>query len=153
MKYGFGLIVLLLGVALLLYLQAENASTVITAAKPAKATAERVASVGMKDSYKVKLVEANGKVTGLEIAELDPEGPLAKMYDLKVGDKVIEVGPLSIRDTDADLLQAQLLEAGARQSKLVVLRGTERIELPFLESGSKPRMPGGNLNPLGVPSH
>ena len=153
MKYGFGLIVLLMGVALLLYLQAESATTVITASKPARETAERVAGVGMKESFKVSEVEANGKVTALEITELDPEGPLAKMYALKVGDKVIEVGPFSIRDTDVEMLKAQLLETGARQHKLVVLRGGEEVELAFIEQGGKPRLPGGNLNPVAIPLH
>lgn len=153
MKYGIGLIALLLGIGLLLYLQADRGKKVIEQSRPARETAERVAGVGMRGSFKVEPVEENGRLVGLELTELDPQSPLAAMYDLKVGDRILEVGPLSVRSTDADMLTAQLMESGARRHKLVVQRGEERLELEYRDASPMrgPRMPGGNLNPLSIP--
>lgn len=153
MKYGFGLIALLLGIGILLYLQADSGQKVMEASKPARETAERVAGVGMRGSFKVEPVEENGRLVGLELTELDPQSPLAAMYDLKVGDRIIEVGPLSVRSTDADLLTAQLMESGARRHKLIIQRAGERLELDYIDTPAQrgPRTPGGNLSPLSLP--
>lgn len=153
MKYGVGLIALLLGIGLLLYLQADTGKKVIEQARPARETAERVAGVGMRGSFKVEPAEENGRLVGLDLVELDPQSPLAAMYELKVGDRILEVGPLSARSTDADMLTAQLMESGARRHTLVVQRGDQRLELAYRDVPAPrgPRTPGGNLNPLSLP--
>lgn len=146
---------LLLGVGLYLYLSAENARKVVTAAKPAREAAVEISGQGMRESFTLDTLEKDGKITGLEIKTLDAQGLLAKMYAVKVGDVIVEVGPFSIKDTDADMLKAQLLESGARQHKLIVLRSGQRVELENTGAAAKlgGKTPGGNLNPVGIPKH
>src|SRR4051812_19112904 len=114
MKFGVGLIVLLLGVGLYLWLQADSAKSTLQASKPAREVAVEISGRDMKGSYELTPVESNGKTTALEVTKLDATSPLASMYDLKVGDKIVEVGPLALRDSDAEMIKAQIAEAGAR---------------------------------------
>lgn len=146
---------LLVGVALYLYLSADSAQKITTAAKPAREAAVEISGQGMRDSFTLETIEKDGKVAGLEIKTLDAQGLLAKMYAIKAGDVIVAVGPFSIKDTDVDMLKAQLLEAGARQHKLVVLRGGERVELENTGAAAKlgGKTPGGNLKPTGIPLH
>jgi C-terminal processing protease CtpA/Prc len=146
-------LMLLLGVGLYLYLSAENAKTVITTAKPARELAEQVSGQGMRGSFALEKVESNGKVTGLRVKSLSADGLFAKLYDIRVGDIITGVGPLSIRDSDPEMLEAQLLEAGARPHKLMILRDGQKLELEHhgRASGGSGRVPGGNLNPTNLP--
>lgn len=152
MKVGGLFLVLLIGIGLYLYLSADNAQKVLKASKPARATAEEVSGVGMKESFDVDTVEKDGKVIALKITRLDPTGPLAKMYDVKVGDELIQVGIAVVKD-DADMAKALLLESGLRQNVLTLLRNGQKLELTNhgAASGKEGRQPGGNLNPLNVP--
>ena len=135
MKYGFGLVGLLVVVGIVLYLQAQSATVVTQAAKPARETVEQIAGVGMKESFVVEVAEDNGRFTGLTVKSIVAGGPMAKMYDLLAGDVVVGIGPFTPRDTDAEMMQAQLLELGARNNDLIVLRNGERVTLTKKPTG------------------
>lgn len=160
MRFGIGLIALLMGVGLMLWLQADSAKTVTTAAKPARMAAEEIAGQELRGTYDVKNVETNGKLSGIEFTRIDERSILLRMYDLKVGDQIVEIGPFSVKDTDADMLKAQLAEVGYRQHKLTVVRNGERIVLENLgmaaKMGGKEIPKGQGINgPNGVqiPTH
>lgn len=161
MRYAGGglILMLLIGVGIYLFLQANNAQVVTQQAKPAQKAAVEMSGVGLRESFTMKPVEANGKVTGLEITSIDPASPLVDMYGLQKGDVVVEVGPFSFKSDDPEMMKAQLLEVGAHNHPLVILRQGKRMEVEkkgaaaeFLGGGG--RTPGGNLNPLqGIPTH
>lgn len=160
MRVGGLFLALLIGIGLYLYLSADSAQKVTKVSQPARDAAVEISGQGMKESFGVETVEKDGKVTGLLLKGLNPQGALASMYDVKLGDVIVGVGPFSIKDTDAEMLYAQLLEAGARQHKLTILRNGQRLELENHGAAAilggkedKGRMPGGNLNPLGVGTH
>lgn len=145
----------LIGFGLYLYLSAENARTVTQQAKPARAVAEQVAGVGMRESFDAVPAEQGGKFVGLDIKRLDAAGPMAAQYDLRVDDRIVQIGPITARESDPDLFSALLQEAGSRLHKLTILRDGQRLELDNQgpATGKQPRQPGGNLNPLSIPSH
>lgn len=160
MRFGIGLIALLMGVGLMLWLQADSAKTVTTAAKPARMAAEEIAGQELRGTYDVKNVETNGRFSGLEFTRIDERSILLRMYDVKVGDQIVEIGPLAARDYDSEMMRAQLMEVGARQSKLVVLRNGEKIALENMGMAAKmggkdiPKGQGINgPNGMNIPTH
>jgi C-terminal processing protease CtpA/Prc len=133
MKLGFGLLSLLIAVAIVLYLQAQSATQVNKVRKEVTPQVEQMAGQGFASSYAAELVEVNGKVRGIKISKLAVDGPMAKYFGgLKVGDEVVEVGPMAVRDTDPDLVMGLLKEAGIRSSTLKVLRNGQTIEIPCI---------------------
>lgn len=161
MRIGGLFLMLLMGVGLYLWLSADNAQKVVTASAPSRQAAAEVSGQGMKESFGVQVVEKDGRPQGLELKALVPGGMMASMYDLKLGDLIVGVGPFTIKDTESEMLYSQLLESGIRQHKLVVLRGGERLTLENHgaaarlggngggQGSGQGRLPGGNLNPLG----
>lgn len=159
MKVGGLLLMLLIGIGLYLFLAADNAKTVTTAAKPSRQAAEEISGQGMRESYTLENVESNGKITAFKLKTLDPNGPLARIYDLQVGDDIIEIGPFSVRSDDPGTLRALLEESGSRQQKIVVLRNGQKVELEphgdvqkLLNGARGTPSPAANPTTPGVPT-
>jgi C-terminal processing protease CtpA/Prc len=153
MKAGGLLLLLLIGIGLYLYLSATSAQSTLKASKLPKEQATEISGHGMKESFRVEPVDKDGKTVALKLVELDPDGPLAHMYDLKIGDEITDVGISRVRD-DADMAKAMLLESGYRQNVLIVQRNGQKLELTNHGAASgkqNDRTPGGNLNPLNNP--
>lgn len=129
MRFGIGLIALLMGVGLMLWLQADHAQKTLSMSKPAREAAVEIAGQDMRGSYDVQRVEANGKVMGLKLTRVDPRSPLLTMYDIKEGDEITQIGPFDIKDYDVDLMKAQLEEVGHNWHRLTVLRDGQKLEL------------------------
>lgn len=151
-------LLLLIGVGLYLYLSAQSAQTTLTAAKPAKQAVVEITGQDVRGSFLATPVEKDGRLAGLEVKQLVPQSAMATMYDLQVGDVIVQVGPFGVKDTDADSLQAQLAEAGYRQHRLTVLRNGQRLELDnhgaAAELGGKTRgTPANPLQGLGIGTH
>jgi hypothetical protein len=153
MRFGIGLIALLMGVGLMLWLQADSAQKTMTVSKPAREAAEEISGQSLRGSYDLKRVENNGKVTALELSRIDPRSPLLNMYDIQVGDQVVEIGPFAVKGEDPELMEAHFAEVGHRNFKLTILRGGERF---FLENhGAAAKMGGseGAKGAIPVPTH
>ncbi len=132
MRFGGGALILsvLIGVAVMLMLQGKNATQVNSARKIIQPKVEQVSGEGFADSYRAEMVEVNGKPHSIKIVKLDPTGPLATYYKgIKIGDEIIEVGPMAVKDSDPELMLSLLKEAGSRSSGLKILRDGQSVEL------------------------
>lgn len=146
-----GLIGLLIVVFVIMYLQAENAQTVLTAAKPMQQTAQRLAgedSNGMKvaDSITLDPVASGSRTDALLVKAIVPQGPMAMYFGLQAGDQIIEVGPQRVRDIgDDELAKDLVLESRARAWPLVIIRNGTEMTLP----AGKPASPTPGLSSPG----
>jgi hypothetical protein len=132
-----GLVGLWIVVFIIMYLQAENAQTVITASKPMRETAERLAGqdangMRVQDSITLSPVASGSRTDALLVQSIVPQGPMADYFGLQVGDKIVQVGPQRIRDiSDDELAKDLVFEARARAQQLVVQRNGTEITLPY----------------------
>ncbi len=141
-----GLIGLLVIVFIVIYLQAQNAQTVLKTAKPLQETAQRLAGEdahGMKvaDSISLEPVSNGSRTDALLVKTIVPEGPMATYFGLRAGDQIIQVGPQRVRDIgDADLAKDLVLGARMRAWTLVIRRNGTEMTLPA--TGPAPASPG-----------
>jgi hypothetical protein len=136
MRAAFGLLSLLIGVALMMYLWTQHTAEVSTAMKPAMKEAHQLAGqneegVKATDSIKLDPVEKNGKLQYVFVDQITPGGPMEEYYGLKVNDSIIEVGSFDLRGEDGKLAVALIFQEGYQKKQpLTVMRDGEKITLP-----------------------
>ena len=162
---AFGLLGLLIAVALILYLQSWNAQTVLTAAKPARQQAERMSgrnAAGRSVMEDVQLVPqlAGDQIRSMKVASITAGSEIEQYFGLKVGDEIIEAQltfppPMGDAETARNLIMDQYQKG----QEIVVLRAGQRLTLPVPQTpgsavpaaGATPapaRAPSGSGNPL-----
>jgi hypothetical protein len=149
MKAGFGLVALLIVMAIIFTLWTKHTATVVEQSKPAVQQAQQWAGqddTGMKakDSIVLDPVEQNGKLRYVLVDEITAGGPMEKYFGLKRNDSVIKVirrgTPFEVKEMDANEAKELIVGAYSEQGKLVILRGGEQIELPLpKEANPAPR--------------
>jgi hypothetical protein len=137
MQAGLGLVGLLIGVFILMYIWSQNAAVVTTASKQATADAQQFAGrdedgVPVKESVKLDpFVRPNGKVSGVMVADVTAGGAMEKYYGLKRGDVIVAAGQMDLRDQDDDMAMALIFQEGyQKKGQLRVKRGLKEIMLP-----------------------
>ena len=134
MKAAFGLVALMVSVFILIWLFTMNTGAVVQVSQPAQKQAQRLASVDedgvtVAQSIKVEPVERNGKVIALRVSELMIGGPMEKYYGLMKDDQILAVGQIDMKDFDADMDTALLMEARMRQHPLRIRRNGQIFTL------------------------
>jgi hypothetical protein len=71
----------------------------------------------------------DGHLRGLSVKTVLPTSPMVTAYGLQAGDEIIEIGGLSIRDSDPELAKAQVYESYARNQSLTVLRAGQQLTI------------------------
>src|SRR5262245_35832957 len=132
MRAAFSLVSLLVVTFIILWLWTKNTSEVARQSKPAMEQAHQMAgedTEGMKakDSIKLDPMEHNGKLTGMMVDKITAGGPMQKYFGLQRDDLIVAVGPLEMRDYDAEMARSLILEAYQRKQELAVMRDGERI--------------------------
>ena len=166
MRAGFGLIGLLITMAIILYLLAGRGCTgqsyLGTLADVKKEKEPVVQQWGGKgvdgrpfhESLAIADWPESGSLRGLEVSNVDPAGPAATYYGLQNGDIILEIGSQDvggpiIHSTDAG--RDFLTDAFSRGAPLVVRRNGQEITLPtggastpgLPSGGGRPTLPGG----------
>jgi hypothetical protein len=169
MRAGIGLLVILITVALMLYLYTAtpgggNASylqTVATANKNARATGnvwngmDSSGTVKVTDTIQIKQDGNKFLVVGTV-----PGGPADVRFGFMPNDRIVQVGPLDMRDASAasseqDVLN-QIHDAYARNWTITVEREGKRVELPTVAHQYKMKKSGQDATvtaPLGIGTH
>jgi hypothetical protein len=153
MKAGFGLVALMVTIAILAYVWSMYTSEVSNVSQPAVRQAEQVAGFDegggkrAKDTIKTEPVMANGKLRGLLVTDLDAGGAMERYYGLKRDDQILAVGPIDFRgESDAGLAEAMLAESRQRDAEITVKRddavylvkNVDKKPVWTLKSGSLP---------------
>jgi hypothetical protein len=132
MRGMFGLVALLVGVAILVYVWSSYNIPVAHEGQKAKAEAEQIsgydpAGDAVKDTIRLEPVANNGKPSGAVITFIKPGSVMEQHYGLKVNDVIVAVGALTAAE-DPEMVRA--LEAYQRQEPITILRGGVKYEMP-----------------------
>lgn len=153
MRAAFGLIGILatLGVLILIlagpggYLQ--HSQSAIKAGRKATTEVNVLAgnapdgTVRAIDTISFKLDRTDfGKIRGLLVTAIVPDGAMAQRYDLKVNDLIVDFGPVAFVDVVQDHASAAdfLTDAYQRGSSLTVMRDGQKLTLNATETHSMP---------------
>ena len=162
MRAAFGLVSLLVVVAIILILFSMYS---IPAAKRGKVAQEQARQIAGRDEDNAPVTDAvtldakdrNGKMEGAVVTSITPGSALQKRYGLQNGDVILEMGPLSVKENMSSASEAKdfLLDAYQKDQAVVVMRGSERFTLPqdmarAAAATARAPAPGANPNPEGT---
>lgn len=141
MRAGIGLVGLLIGVGLLVYLFAEHSIPTARQGKAAQDEAQQIAGYGddgrsAMESISVSRQEKNGKLVALNVDSIVPNGAMQKFFGLQAGDSIVEIGSQAGMEKvkeligGDDMVEPKLHEAYQQKRQLVVIRNGKTITLP-----------------------
>jgi hypothetical protein len=155
MRMAFGLVSLLVVVAIILFVGSMYYPPMLTRGKQAQIQAQQIAGregpggPAVTQAVQWAEVREGGRFKGVQVAAIrDPSGALLKYYGLQVNDVVIEVNNLdfaTVMMDSADAARDWVLTGYQNMQPITVLRNGQRIVLP---QGSAPA--GGAGRPAGA---
>jgi S1-C subfamily serine protease len=152
MRMTFGLVSLLVVLAVVMYLFKTVDAPEIEGAKKAQDQAQQISGrdangVAAMSSYKAEEFDVGNQLRGIKITDVTAGGPMDQFYGLKVGDVVLQIGGLDAASLgDYGSAKGQLDQAFQESKSLLVDRGGTQMTLPV--GGAK--SPLDNLN---IPTH
>ena len=156
MRYGFGLLALLVVVAIILIVQANVTIPTVQKGMEAREQASQIAGVDetggrVMDTYDLKEVMDGGKLRGLRVTRIKAGSPMQTYYGLQKDDLIVEYGAagsmMPVRqESDADLVKAMIAEAYQRHQPITVVRNGQQLKL----DGEAMRKAG--INPTAPPA-
>lgn len=142
MRFGIGLISILIAMALMLWLMVGTGylKSVSSARKQANTQVNTWSGKSedgrmlATDSIRYKVVSA-GNRSKLIVTSIYRTGPMDEKYGLRKDDQIIEIGALDVNQmvTSKDDATAFLHDAYARDWPLVIMRGGKKITMPTPE--------------------
>src|SRR5947209_1575253 len=116
MRGAFGLVGLLVGFGVLIYVWQSYNVPVAHSGHQAQEQAKQIAGYDpaggrVKDTIKLQPQSTNGKLDGLVVTSLTPGSMMEQHYGLKVNDLILQVGPLPIGDYGEEMGIARVQEA------------------------------------------
>jgi hypothetical protein len=143
MRAGLGLVGLLICIGVIVWImyavEIPYNQSAISAGQKATAQANQFAgnstdgTMRFDDSVSLDLQSSGGRTNSILVTKVVPLGPAATFYGLMKGDSIIEIGPLSVRDSvqSNEDAKAFVMDAYQRQYSLVVIRNDQKITLPL----------------------
>ncbi len=140
MRYGFGLLSLLIGVAILFYISfgGEHGGEVgvtMQAQKDMTVQGNQIAGRAqdgspIESTIQLDEVDSGGSFRRLKVVSIMPGTPMDTAYGLKPGDEITRVGGLGIADNnDAGLAKTLVYSAYQDNQPIVILRNDQEITL------------------------
>lgn len=156
MRYGFGLLALLVVVAIILIVQANVTVPAVQKGMEAREQASQIAGVDesggrVSDTYDLKTEMEAGKLRGMRVTRIKTGSAMQQFYGLKKDDLIIEYGAagnmMRVRDeSDPDMVKAMIAEAYQKHQPITVIRAGQEMKL----DGNAMRKAG--VNPMAPPS-
>ena len=136
MRYAFGLVGLLVTVALIVWLMSISTGPTLRKGSQAKQQASQIAGrtedgrpIG--DTIKLEPQLRDGRLESIQVKSIEAGGAMQQYYGLQIGDEIIQVGSLDMETlSDPGMAIASIQEGPQRQSELIVLRNGQRLTLP-----------------------
>jgi C-terminal processing protease CtpA/Prc len=136
MGYGFGLLGLLVVVAIAIVWFSQTQIPIARKGKQTQDVARQISGHGpdgesAQHSVKLDFEGKDGKTEDLLVTDVTPGGALDQYFGLKKGDRIIKIGEFPVRDYPGgdDLAEAAVFEAAQKQQPLVVRRGAQEVTL------------------------
>ena len=144
MRAGIGLISLLIGVALMMWLFAESEIPKVKAGKAAQEEAQQISGRGTDNqpamhSFETEAQRGGSRMT-LLVTAVTPGGAMETYYGLLKDDRITGVNGMHVNDLangDEQLAHALVSEAFGKRQPLTVVRNGQTLNLP-LPAGSAP---------------
>jgi hypothetical protein len=141
---GFGLVAFLIAIAISLWMWASYHKEVAHYGTRAEEQARQISGRDDRGRAAVRSIslvpeEQNGKLKYMLVDAVEPGGAYEKWFHLQQNDAIIQVGPMDLRDEDAEMAHALIQDAYRLQQELIVMRGGRKIALPegrVLDDGS-----------------
>jgi len=137
MRMAFGLVSLLVVIAIILVAFSMYTAPVAKQGKKTQDQARQIAGRDEEgnnatDSITLQEQESGGKTTGILVADVKPGGAMEKHFGFQKGDVILQIGPLTAKDNFASAGEAKdfLLDAFQRGNTVVVMRGWDQVTLP-----------------------
>jgi len=154
MRYAFGLVGLLVGFGIVIWLMSDSATTAIDARnkvdpqlKQITGRSEDGTPAGQSATLQAQ-TDSSGKLRGLLVADIVPGGAYDKHFGLKQYDLIVQVGPLELKTQDEGMAEALMTEAMQRNQEIVVIRGNNKLTLPASSTAAAtPAAPVDAANP------
>ena len=152
MRMAFGLVSLLIGVAVIMWMVKTFDIPAAQQGKAAQDQAEQISGrdtngVAAMSSYKAEEFDVANQFKGIRITDVTAGGPMDQYYGLKVGDVVLQIGGLDVVAVgDYGSAKGQLDQAYQEFKLLTVDRGGTQMSLPV--GGIK-----GAPDVLNIPTH
>ena len=137
MRAMFGLLALLVGIGVMVYLFAQHEIPVAREGKKTQDEARQIAGRGQDgqaavNSFKVDPKMRGNKLESLRVTGVTAGGALAD-YGLKTGDQIIKIGDQKISDVsndDPELAKSLVHDAYQKSQTITVLRSGNEVILP-----------------------
>jgi len=132
----FGLVALLVGIAIICLLFVKVTAPSIEKSKDAENRARQMtgkdeSGIRVQDSFKTSGLPTTGKFRQLQVDAVTPGGPMDTFYGLKPGDLIVRVGQLDIASyEDADEARTWVIDAYTKRWSIEVMRAGEHLTLP-----------------------
>jgi hypothetical protein len=136
----FGLVSLLVGAAVIVYVFAKTQIPIAKAGKSAQEQVQPIAGYGKDggaamDSFTSTVGRMKGSaLASLKVTSITPGGAMDTYYGLQPGDEITDVGELSLESLaqDEDSAKAHVVQMGFQQQRpLKVRRNGQVVELKF----------------------
>jgi hypothetical protein len=144
MRGAFGLVSLLICVALVAYMWANHTSAVSNSGNPATDQARRIAGYDADGKSALESIKIEREVdsvthkTETVVSDIVAGGAMDQAYGLKKGDKIITLGEYPLMPTDdAGTASAMLLKAFQASQSVEVIRAGKQISLPLPGTAGK----------------
>src|SRR5437016_8139800 len=139
MRAGFGLVGLLITIGVIVWfmykIELPHDQAVISAGNQARAQLEPLSAEGVmkfEQSIDLDLESSGGRTNSVLVTNVVAGGPAANYFGLMRGDSIMEIGPLSVRDSvsSREDARAYVTDAYQRKQSLTVIRDGQKIMLP-----------------------
>jgi len=132
---GFGLLAFLISIAITMWMWATYTKEVAHYGLEEQKEAQQFAGEDENGRQAIKSIslapeEQNGKLKYVLVDSIDPQGAFAKWFHLQQNDAIIAVGPMDLRDWDAEMAHALIQESYQRRQVLTIMRGGKKMLLP-----------------------
>ena len=138
MRMAFGLVSLLVVLAIVMLLFSTYEAPMLKRGKAAQDDARHIAgrdenNAPVTDAITLDAQDRNGRMEGAVVTSITPGSAIQQHFGLQNGDVILTMGPLSVKENMSSAGEAKdfLLDAYQKQQPLTVLRGFERITLPM----------------------
>jgi hypothetical protein len=138
---GFGLVALLITVAIMAKLWSDQIPATIQAGNQAQQQVQQIAGVTqdgtpVEDTYKLSpQMRADGKLGALVVKSVATGSPLAAYFGLQLNDAIISSGysgvQFAVSDApDTETAELTVRDAYARSGQIIVMRDGQKLTLP-----------------------
>lgn len=145
MRAAFGLVSLLVTLAVMLFIFKYLQAPVIKEGKKAQDQARQITGrdeegARVTDALTLDAQDRNGKMESVIVTDVKADSAIQKRYGLQTGDVIVQMGELTVRDhmSSPDEAKDFLLKAYQESRDLVVIRGWDKLTLPMPEGVAPP---------------